>query len=236
MADQLGVREDLAKAVAAVLADRWQDVLVASIDDGIRLVEKLRNDKKGRAAVMADGSRARASSTPSHPPREGVRGMLFAMVGGESEVPEALWDALRPVVLVDSLSAARDAWQVMSSSDVRYRYVTPDGQVFDADGRVVGGVPEAAGAGLLATHAEIARSSPGSRRSTGWSKSSPRRSMRARARSSRPRPSTLRRPTSTRRTSPWSPWSATRGPTRPRARRATSVTPPSRASSKSATA
>ncbi len=160
VADQLGVREDLAKAVAAVLADRWQDVLVASIDDGIRLVEKLRNDKKGRAAVMADGSRARASSTPSHPPREGVRGMLFAMVGGESEVPEALWDALRPVVLVDSLTAARDAWQAMSSSDVRYRYVTPDGQVFDADGRVVGGVPEAAGAGLLATHAEIKQLEP----------------------------------------------------------------------------
>ncbi|MFO0646272.1 MAG: chromosome segregation protein SMC [Polyangiales bacterium] len=159
VADQLGVREDLAKAVAAVLADRWQDVLVASLDDGIRLVEKLRNDKKGRAAVMADGSRARLVDALA-PAARGRAGMLFAMVGGESEVPEALWDALRPVVLVDSLTAARDAWQSTSSSDVRYRYVTPDGQVFDADGRVVGGVPEAAGAGLLATHAEIKQLEP----------------------------------------------------------------------------
>ena len=155
VADAMGVREDLAKAVAAVLADRWQDVAVRTLDDGIRLVERLRSDKKGRAAVVADGARAEGSPVPAHPPREGVRGMLFAMVGGEREAPEALWDALRPVVLVDSLVAAHEAWKAMRHDAARYRYVTPDGQVLHADGRVVGGVPEAAGAGLLATHAEI---------------------------------------------------------------------------------
>ncbi len=153
--DRMGVREDLAKAVAAVLADRWQDVLVSTLDDGIRLVERLRDQKKGRAAVMADGAHARGAEVPAHPEGTGVRGMLFAMVGGEREVPDALWDALRNVVLVDSLAAAHAAWRASRAGAARYRYVTPDGQVLDADGRVVGGVPEAAGAGLLATHAEI---------------------------------------------------------------------------------
>ncbi len=153
--DRMGVREDLAKAVAAVLADRWQDVLVATVEDGIRLVEKLRNDKKGRAAAMPDGVFGARTAVADHPAMTGVRGMLFAMVGGEREVPDPLWDALRPVVLVDSLAAARDALRATRGGTVRYRYVTPDGQVLDHDGRVMGGVPEAAGAGLLATHAEI---------------------------------------------------------------------------------
>ncbi|MFO0608732.1 MAG: chromosome segregation protein SMC [Polyangiales bacterium] len=160
VSDGLAVREDLAKAVAAVLADRWQDVLVSSLDDGIRLVEKLRLDKRGRAALMAEGAHSRAGSVPDHAPMEGVAGMLFAMVGGEREVPEGLWEPLRAVVLVESLAAARGAWERTRAGAVRYRYVTREGQVLEGDGRVVGGVPEAAGAGLLATHAEIKNLEP----------------------------------------------------------------------------
>jgi chromosome segregation protein len=155
VSDGLAVREDLAKAVAAVLADRWQDVLVSSLDDGIRLVEKLRNDKRGRAALMADGTRGRSATIADHPAGDGVVGMLFTMVGGEREVPDALWDAMRAVVLVESLTDARRQWERHRDGATRYRYVTRDGQVLEGDGRVVGGVPEAAGAGLLATHAEI---------------------------------------------------------------------------------
>jgi chromosome segregation protein len=160
VSDGLAVREDLAKAVAAVLADRWQDVLVSSIDDGIRLVEKLRLDKRGRAALQAEGATGHAAAVSDHEPMPGVVGMLFAMVGGEREVPEGLWEALRPVVLVESLPAAKSAWERTRAEGRRYRYVTREGQVLEGDGRVVGGVPEAAGAGLLATHAEIKNLEP----------------------------------------------------------------------------
>jgi chromosome segregation protein len=160
VSDGLAVREDLAKAVAAVLSDRWQDVLVASLEDGIRLVEKLRLDKRGRAALLPEDSHPRCTEVPEHPKREGVVGMLFAMVGGEREVPEGLWEPLRPVVLVESLQAARSAWEQTRQGPVSYRYVTREGQILEGDGRVVGGVPEAAGAGLLSTHAEIRQLEP----------------------------------------------------------------------------
>jgi chromosome segregation protein len=155
ISDRLAVREDLSKAVAAVLAERWQDVLVSSFEEGLRLVEKLRSDKKGRAAVVVETSPSASVTVPAHPAMEGVGGMLFERVGGEMEVPEAFWEALRPVVLVDSLTAALAARQSRPDLCGRYRYVTAHGELFDANGRVVGGVPEAAGAGLLVTHAEI---------------------------------------------------------------------------------
>ena len=43
--------------------------------------------------------------------------MLFDLIGGEDEVPRALWASLRPVVLVENLTAARNASRAVSRSE-----------------------------------------------------------------------------------------------------------------------
>ena len=151
VADRLAVRDALARAVAAVLGDRWQDVLVASLDDGLRLVEKLRADKRGRATVLLDEGGDDGPVRASVPAGEGVHGALIALVGGEGEVPAAWRGAMRRAVLVDSLAVARALWRAGEP----WTYVTPHGELFDAGGRVTGGTAETAGAGLLVTQSEI---------------------------------------------------------------------------------
>ncbi len=152
--DDLAAPPELAPAVAAVLAERWQDVLVDAPERAVSIVGELRTRGLGRAAMVAskviDGP-----SLPAHPAMDGVVGALAPMLGGDAEIPAPLRDVLRPVVLVESLDAAIAAWRTRPSNGAPYRYVTRDGDVLEPSGRVVGGTPEQAGAGLLATHAEI---------------------------------------------------------------------------------
>ncbi|MCL6506463.1 MAG: hypothetical protein K6T59_05520, partial [Bryobacteraceae bacterium] len=70
-----------------------------------------------------------------------------------------LCEVLRPVVLADTLAAAIEAWRARREDGVEYRYVTLEGDVLDASGRITGGSPEKAGAGLLAGSA-MALSAP----------------------------------------------------------------------------
>lgn len=149
LADRLAVRDELARAVASALGDRWQDVEVVALDDGLRLLEKLRGEKRGRATVLVT---AEVPSSPLAPPsRDGVRGSLLALVGGPDEVPLPWRATLAHTLLVDSLPIARDLWRPGEP----WSYVTPAGERFDADGRVTGGTAETAGAGLLVTQSEI---------------------------------------------------------------------------------
>ncbi|MEZ4390930.1 MAG: chromosome segregation protein SMC [Polyangiales bacterium] len=150
LADRLAVRDELARAVAAALGDRWQDVLVATHEDGLRLLERLRGDKRGRATVIVE-SEARAPGDLAAPEGDGVRGVLLALVGGGDEVPGPWRETLSRAVLVDSLSVARAQWRQGGPWD----FVTAQGERFDRDGRVTGGTAETAGAGLLVTQSEI---------------------------------------------------------------------------------
>ncbi len=154
LSDTLAVPSDLAPAVAAVLADRWQDVLVGRAEDAVGVIERLRTEKRGRAAMVTNGP-PRGRDPAPHPAMPGIAGMLFPMIGGEGEVPGPLCELLRPVVLADTLDAAVAAWRANDGDACAYRYVTRDGDVLEPSGRIVGGTPEQAGAGMLATHAEI---------------------------------------------------------------------------------
>ncbi|MDP3276077.1 MAG: chromosome segregation protein SMC [Deltaproteobacteria bacterium] len=152
VADQLAVPPALAPAVAAVLADRWQDVGVATADEAVSLVRWLRSENRGRAALTIEHEFAEETLSISHPGGDHIEGMLYPHLAAEGEVPTALRALLRPVVLVATLEAAVTAWRLVGGP---YVYVTRDGDVLHADGRIVGGLPEKAGAGLLGTHAEI---------------------------------------------------------------------------------
>jgi chromosome segregation protein len=153
-ADHIAADERWSKALAAALADRWQDVLVATVDDGLRLLESLKTSKKGRAAVVpASAEHSLAEAPLGAPPRgDGVLGLLLDQVAEPDDLPDAVRSALRGVVVVDSLaSGLRCARETPGA----WRYVTATGELLEPGGRVVGGVPEAAGAGLLATQAEV---------------------------------------------------------------------------------
>lgn len=158
VADRLAVADTWARPVAAVLADRWQDVLVGDLDAGVRLLEKLRADKRGRAtvvaAVQAGEATALARAEAPPPEGEGVVGLLYELAGGDASIDPFFAESLAAVVLVETLSDAVRCWRAQGEGG-RWRFVTRAGEVVDPSGRITGGVPEAAGAGLLATQAEI---------------------------------------------------------------------------------
>lgn len=153
-ADHIAADERWSKALAAALGDRWQDVLVATVDDGLRLLESLKASRKGRAAVVPASAEHAAAEAPlgAPPSGDGVLGLLLDEVSEPGELPDAVRSALRGVVVVESLGAGlRCAREALGP----WRYVTATGELLEPGGRVVGGVPEAAGAGLLATQAEV---------------------------------------------------------------------------------
>jgi chromosome segregation protein len=152
VAEAIAVVPDYAAAVAAVLADRWQDVRVASPEVAASMARWLRAQNKGRAAMVWGDDDEREPAVIEHPGGEGIEGMLYPRLRAEGVVPAPVRALLAPVVLVRSLDDAVRSWRAVGGSFV---YVTRDGDVLDASGRLVGGVAEKAGAGLLATHAEI---------------------------------------------------------------------------------
>ncbi|MBL8680967.1 MAG: chromosome segregation protein SMC [Myxococcales bacterium] len=152
VADAIAAPPEYAPAVAAVLADRWQDVRVASPAAAASLAKWLREQNRGRAAMASGDDDDRDPVVHEHPGGEGIEGMLYPRLRAEGDVPAPVRALLAPVVLATSLEHAVRAFRAVGGS---YVYVTRDGDVLEPSGRVVGGVPEKAGAGLLGTHAEI---------------------------------------------------------------------------------
>jgi chromosome segregation protein len=152
VADAIAAPPEYAAAVAAVLADRWQDVRVESPEVAANLAQWLRTQNKGRAAMAFGDDDDRDPSVPEHPGGDGIDGMLYPRLRAEGDVPAPVRALLAPVVLAKTLEHAVASWRAVGGAFV---YVTRDGDVLDSSGRVVGGVPEKAGAGLLGTHAEI---------------------------------------------------------------------------------
>jgi chromosome segregation protein len=152
VADAIAAPPEFAGAVAAVLADRWQDVRVSSPEVAASLAHWLRSHGRGRAAMASGDEDAQEPVVPEHPGGEGVEGMLYPRLRQEGDVPAPVRSVLAPVVLVATLEHAIAAWRAVGGP---YVYVTREGDVLEPSGRIVGGVAEKAGAGLLGTHAEI---------------------------------------------------------------------------------
>ncbi|MBI5514424.1 MAG: chromosome segregation protein SMC [Deltaproteobacteria bacterium] len=155
LADRMEVPEDLARAVLSVLSDRWQDVGVASTRDALRLASKLRAERRGRGALVPDDALAAPlPPTLPHPPTPGVLGPLSSRLDLET-APPAWRGRLASVVLVDDLSSAVSAREALGDMGRTYTYVTLHGEVLEPEGRVVGGVPDPAGVGVMVTQAEL---------------------------------------------------------------------------------
>lgn len=151
LSDGLAAEGELARATAAALGERWQDVRVEGRDDAVRLVTGLRAEKKGRAAVVFHAHTETDTSTEC-PRGPGVRGKLLELLA--MELDETLTMALENVVVCESLASAVAALESTHNGS-KWRFVTVDGELLEASGRLVGGVAETAGEGIFQTQAEL---------------------------------------------------------------------------------
>jgi len=152
LADVIDIDSGFERAVAAVLDDRLQCVVVPTADDGLRGATYLRETDAGRASFI-----------PMKPPRE---------IGGRDveALPPAGWSWLRERVrvkpgyeapvfsLLEGVAVGSSLGSVVSewrSAGCRATLVTIEGEVLEPTGIVTGGSGRPAEEGLLARKAEL---------------------------------------------------------------------------------
>ncbi|MCC6644777.1 MAG: chromosome segregation protein SMC, partial [Polyangiaceae bacterium] len=140
----------LTAALAGLLGDRLQDVVVTDLARGREILASMAEAKRGRAAIV-----------PLSPPRvvaawprlegEGLVGRLVDQLGFADE-HAALVRSLVGGALVVERAEHAGAWLARAEGAP---VVALDGTVSFADGRVVGGAGDAVAAGMIEQHREI---------------------------------------------------------------------------------
>jgi chromosome segregation protein len=157
VADRLDCPSEHAQALAAALGDRLQTVIVEDFAAGTRAIAQLREQKKGRASVLSRAPRPRTSAGADLPSHPGVLGRLADIVRCAPEDRVLAENLLAGFVVVDSLATA-EACYVDGPAELSY--VTRQGEVLSADGRLTGGSGEDAGAHMLEFKREIRELTP----------------------------------------------------------------------------
>ncbi|WKZ32981.1 MAG: chromosome segregation protein SMC [Thermodesulfobacteriota bacterium] len=137
IADCIETSPGYEKAVEAVLADKLQYVLVESAKEGIEAIEYLRSKGAGRGSfVPVRDARPVASPVPA----EGWGAGNIRALGSEMKIKNGYEEIvnylLGDVFLADSLEDALSAWR--ESGGFR-AFVTPEGDMVDAQGVITGG-------------------------------------------------------------------------------------------------
>lgn len=148
VADFLEAPRELTPALAGLLGDRLQDVVVTDAERGLELLADLGRAKRGRAAVVP-----RAPSPPAHaepaPEAPGVQGPLLPQLRFAPEHEALVRSLVGSAVVVD------DARSALALPDRKVVMVSLDGTVVHPDGRMLGGGADAVAAGILDQHREI---------------------------------------------------------------------------------
>jgi chromosome segregation protein len=149
VADRIEAPHDYVGALAGLLGNRLQDVVVKDVARGAELLVELGAAKAGRATIVAQHPArvvAPDAPLPDHPAMSGVLARLI------DELRFAPEDEALARSLVGGALVVRDlasAWQVQGALTTRVPVVTLDGTVLHADGRVSGGTGEEIAAGML---------------------------------------------------------------------------------------
>ncbi len=138
-------------AVEAVLGERLGAVVVSSQEAGLDGIDFLRAGKGGRATFLPLNRFTGSGARGALPEELGVKGWLRDQLSADEEHTALLDQLFGGVVLVDDLLTALDLWR----GGQRHTYVTMDGDLLAADGAVIGGTRDVAGAGLLEQKREI---------------------------------------------------------------------------------
>jgi len=150
IADVIEIESGYEKAVAAVLQDQLQYVVVPDPDAGMAGAAYLREMGTGRASFIPLRPRDVPSAGPNGAP------VGFSMLADHIRIKEGFTDVvtnlIKDVVVADSLEVATEQWK----RNGRYvTFVTRGGEVIDKMGVVTGGSGAPHDEGLLARKAEL---------------------------------------------------------------------------------
>jgi chromosome segregation protein len=159
LADFVEPPPELTQALAAVLGENLQTLVVTDEAKAIELAHWLRDEKKGRATFLPrSGLDGRAVEALAVLPSELTEGETSDALGyladlmriREQDAP-LVRGVLGDVVVARDFAAAHRVAHVLDDGGVRRprAIVTLEGEVFFADGRIAAGAREQVGAGML---------------------------------------------------------------------------------------
>jgi chromosome segregation protein len=152
IADVIDIENGYERAVAAVMQDRLQYVVVPDADAGVRGASYLRETKTGRASFIPREPRTVPAAAPQHPPPG--YSMLSEHVGVRSGYEGAVANLLSGVVIADNLESATNQWKL---NGTYVTFVTREGEILDPRGVITGGSGRPVDESLLARKAELRR-------------------------------------------------------------------------------
>jgi chromosome segregation protein len=151
VADKIEAPAEMQSAVAGLLGDRLQYVVVSDISRGLELLARLRSEKRGRAHVISARPTYVAGNQPSLPNVTGVVGLLVDNLRFAPE-DEALARALigGAVVVEDTATAI-----ALSHQCPELTIVTKDGTVVRPEGVISGGTGDDVAAHMVEQKREL---------------------------------------------------------------------------------
>ena len=150
VADVIDIPQEHERAVAAVLGDRLQYVIVRAEEDGAGAVDRLRQEASGRSSFIPLQPRVPDLSAVAK--LNGASRRLMDLVTVEDQYRSVAQSLLGDVVLVPDLDAAIALWR---QNGVRVTLVTPEGDVVDPSGVISGGSDRPIEEEILARRREI---------------------------------------------------------------------------------
>ncbi len=152
VADRIEVPAEYTAALASLIGDRLQCVIVDDMDRALELLRNLAEDRRGRATVIPTHIDPTAATTPAAFVNvEGVIGLVADQIVHAPEDTAVVRALVGDAVLVTTAAVAK----LLHSHNLECDVVTLDGTVFHSDGRVTGGAGDALASGMLDSKREI---------------------------------------------------------------------------------
>ncbi|MBI3796848.1 MAG: chromosome segregation protein SMC, partial [Deltaproteobacteria bacterium] len=158
VAQMVEVPQKYERAVAAVLRDKLEYVVVSGVEDGLSAVEYLRNAQAGRGSFIPlvprkiNGISSENSKEYECPTVGEGSGPLLSFLTVDQRYREVAETLLGDAVLVPDLRAGLQLWR---QNGVHRTFVTPEGEVITAQGIVSGGSEGFAEEALLERRREM---------------------------------------------------------------------------------
>ncbi|MCL2725649.1 MAG: chromosome segregation protein SMC [Polyangiaceae bacterium] len=150
LADRIEAPADLTGALAALLGNHLEDVVVDDLGRGISLLSALADGQKGRATIVPRHPRHVAGRVGGFACSDGVVGRLADMLHYAPEDEALVRAVIGDAVVVDDVDTA-----LRVRLELDAPIITRDGTVFHTDGRVSGGTGEEAAAHMLELSREM---------------------------------------------------------------------------------
>jgi chromosome segregation protein len=134
VAELIEIEKGYERAVAAVLEDRLQYVVVPDPEAGVRGAAYLRDTGAGRASFIPRAPRLVPTTAPNSPPSG--YSLLSQHVSARAGYEGIVSTLLEDVVVADTLETATEQWK---RNGTYVTFVTREGEVLDKAGIITGG-------------------------------------------------------------------------------------------------